>query len=671
MATARVTITKSGRNDTYGLPLVVGTTYTLDYDYARALFNQGFATDADEVFTAGEKAPVFGYGAHGKTVAALKNSDGTESSLQVTDEMAGNKFSEDRLARAKAGDGMQKLLLIGDSLNARMGNAFAALGGWSATVTAIAQGAGATANLTFSATHGIPAGQQVRFSSDALVQSSLRNRWFNFTSTGAATGTISVPADAYDFAYLTYTLSNIAAFTGSAELSIDAIRGFAGSYFQTLFNAFDPFDEVVNLCIPGARSGELLYTDTLAFIKTIDLTQFTNVGITVGINDMAQALDPAITLSNIIEISERCLDAGCFVCIDEVYPQGSMTAAAQIFLQTVNPGLSAYASNRTNVVVNATREIINDPTTDLGSATDLSDGTHLNAVGAVKIGAQRAMAWGKALNRRIHEAFSINTPPSGSKNYLTNPAMTGTGGTVTGPSTGVCATGWTIAAPGTNVTCVGRKHARLALQWRYSTAYALGYVVKPTAANGLYYVCTTAGTSGASAPTWGAVAWATTTDNTATWTAFPSALFEHDKSRGDWQYVQGSVGGAATAQERITLTQTVTLASVGLAAGDWIRGKMRVRVVDSNFAFYMLSIRSGSTINGMFSFCASGGKNSLLTATAQPSNTADGLMVTDWYKIPAGQTTLSFYLEAGCSTGYENSVMRFFATDAVLEKRTW
>lgn len=598
----------------------------------------------------------------GRKIVGIRNVDGSNAKIQITDNLAGNKLDQNKYGLISRGNGAQILLLIGDSLNARMGNAFPSLGGWAATVTAIVQGTGATANLTFSAAHGIPAGQRVRFSADATISSSLRNRWFDFTSTGSAAGTISVPADAYDFEYLTYALTNVVTFSGSAELSIDAIRGFAGSYFQTLFNAFDPFDEVVNLCIPGARSGELAYTDTFAFVKTLDLTQFTHVGITVGINDMAQALDPALTLSNIIEISERCLDAGCFVCIDEVYPQGTMDATKQLFLQTVNPGLHAYATNRVNVVINVTRETINDPATDTGSTVDLIDGTHQNAIGACKIGSTRAKTWN--IKRRANTAF-----PTGTKNYLANPETNGTAGTVTGPSTGVCATSWTISAPGTNVTCIARKHARLALQWRYSTAYALGYVVKPTTANGLYYVCTTAGTSGASAPTWGAVAWATTTDNTATWTAFPSALFEDDKSRGDWQYVQGTVGGTATAQERITLTQTVTLASVGLAAGDWIRGKMRVRVVDSNFAFYMLSIRSGATINGLFSFCACGGKNSFLTATAQPYNTADGLMVTDWYKIPAGQTTLSFYLEAGCSTGYENSVMRVFATDAVLEKR--
>lgn len=166
---------------------------------------------------------------------------------------------------------------------------------------------------------------------------------------------------------------------------------------------------------------------------------------------------------------------------------------------------------------------------------------------------------------------------------------------------------------------------------------------------------------------WGVVPWATTTDNTVTWTAIPKELIDDDYSSADWQYIQGITGGTVTAQERITLAQTVTLASVGLTTGSWIRGKLKVATLDSNFANFMLSIRSGATINGLFAFCADGGKTLFLTSTSQPINSLVGEMVTPWWKIPAGQTQLKFYLEAGAGTGFENSTMRFLATDAVLE----
>ena len=56
--------------------------------------------------------------------------------------------------------------------------------------------------------------------------------------------------------------------------------------------------------------------------------------------------------------------------------------------------------------------------------------------------------------------------------------------------------------------------------WQASHAYALAEVVVPTAGleNGFRYECTTAGTSGAAAPTWNTVEGGTTTDNTVVWT---------------------------------------------------------------------------------------------------------------------------------------------------------
>ena len=53
--------------------------------------------------------------------------------------------------------------------------------------------------------------------------------------------------------------------------------------------------------------------------------------------------------------------------------------------------------------------------------------------------------------------------------------------------------------------------------WIASTAYSLNDIVHPTTANGYYYVCTTAGTSDSTEPTWPTSG--TVADNTAVWTA--------------------------------------------------------------------------------------------------------------------------------------------------------
>lgn len=54
--------------------------------------------------------------------------------------------------------------------------------------------------------------------------------------------------------------------------------------------------------------------------------------------------------------------------------------------------------------------------------------------------------------------------------------------------------------------------------WSSTTAYATGYNVRPTAANGLKYICTTAGTSGMTQPTWPTTTGGTVSDGTVTWT---------------------------------------------------------------------------------------------------------------------------------------------------------
>src|SRR4029453_17975362 len=58
--------------------------------------------------------------------------------------------------------------------------------------------------------------------------------------------------------------------------------------------------------------------------------------------------------------------------------------------------------------------------------------------------------------------------------------------------------------------------------WPLSTAYALGQVIKGVT-NSVLFICSTAGTSGGSEPSWSTTAGQTTTDNTVTWTSLGAA----------------------------------------------------------------------------------------------------------------------------------------------------
>src|ERR1043166_5161230 len=58
--------------------------------------------------------------------------------------------------------------------------------------------------------------------------------------------------------------------------------------------------------------------------------------------------------------------------------------------------------------------------------------------------------------------------------------------------------------------------------WAASTVYALGQVIQGVT-NSVIFICSTAGTSGNSEPSWSTTAGQTTVDNTATWTSLGAA----------------------------------------------------------------------------------------------------------------------------------------------------
>jgi len=93
--------------------------------------------------------------------------------------------------------------------------------------------------------------------------------------------------------------------------------------------------------------------------------------------------------------------------------------------------------------------------------------------------------------------------------------------------------------------------------WASGTSYSVGDVVIPTTANGHMYICTAAGTSGSSEPTWPTMDGNTVTDNTVTWECI---------ANGDLAYHEiAGTGYAAGGQE-------ITTKSLSQSAGDTIFG---------------------------------------------------------------------------------------------------
>jgi len=96
----------------------------------------------------------------------------------------------------------------------------------------------------------------------------------------------------------------------------------------------------------------------------------------------------------------------------------------------------------------------------------------------------------------------------------------------------------------------GKQHC-LDSPWEASTAYILGDYVWPTTFNGYRYVCTTAGTSGASEPTWPTTLGDTVNDGSVVWTciALASAIPEQHEEI----IVLGATGYLATSASVYTV----------------------------------------------------------------------------------------------------------------------
>jgi hypothetical protein len=114
--------------------------------------------------------------------------------------------------------------------------------------------------------------------------------------------------------------------------------------------------------------------------------------------------------------------------------------------------------------------------------------------------------------------------------------------------------------------------------WAATTAYSVGDAVEPTTPNGYRYVCTTAGTSGGSEPTWPTTGIGSTiVDGTVVWT-FVGARHELTEIK----LALTEVGlGSAVAGAALDLGTTLT-SGVGNAVEFWIRVTNAVTTVGDN-----------------------------------------------------------------------------------------
>jgi uncharacterized phage protein (TIGR02218 family) len=155
-----------------------------------------------------------------------------------------------------------------------------------------------------------------------------------------------------------------------------------------------------------------------------------------------------------------------------------------------------------------------------------------------------------------------------------------------------------------------------ATEWTASRAYVAGDVVSATTFDKRRYVCTTAGTSDSSEPTWTTTIDATTADNTVVWTAKPALVWD---------------GEVTSVTDRASFADSA-LVDAGVVTADWFK-------------------------YGLLTWLA--GNNAGIESEVKTSNASTGAL-TLWKAMPYTiQTSDTFRLEVGCDKAKDTCVSKF------------
>jgi hypothetical protein len=174
----------------------------------------------------------------------------------------------------------------------------------------------------------------------------------------------------------------------------------------------------------------------------------------------------------------------------------------------------------------------------------------------------------------------------------------------------------------------------IAATWAASTAYTAGQYVVPTTFSsitgpvGKVFKCTTAGTSGSSAPTWPTTAGGTVTDGTVVWTEV-SALF----AAGTFTGAEPSTSGTGYARVHVANTTTNFPTPTG--------GDPATTANSPAIVFPSTTASWGQIVGVVFYDASSGGTaRSWSPLSGAPSGAATAVGQTP--QIAASQLTLAF-----------------------------
>lgn len=238
----------------------------------------------------------------------------------------------------------------------------------------------------------------------------------------------------------------------------------------------------------------------------------------------------------------------------------------------LNRTLRNYCAVTPNLPLADFAAVLSDVNSNTGNPMSI-----YSMVTGVHLKARAARACGETV-ANVLESYGAarRTAPNNAETWAVNNAssniapvarMTASGGAVSTGCTGVVSSGIVaLRTNGSNATAVAAtvpRRVQDTTAWASATAYTVGAVRRATVldpSKTFAYVCTTAGTSGASEPTWPTVAGQTVTDNGTVWTCIRTS--STDKP-GYWQALV--VTGAGAGAETVSLNAYFGVGSGGTA----------------------------------------------------------------------------------------------------------
>jgi hypothetical protein len=150
--------------------------------------------------------------------------------------------------------------------------------------------------------------------------------------------------------------------------------------------------------------------------------------------------------------------------------------------------------------------------------------------------------------------------------------------------------------------------------WTATTAYSVGDTVLPATPNGHIYKCTTAGTSGSSAPgTWNTGAGSTTTDGTVVWTEMTTLILAGSlpqeasytgyarvsvaSSTSNWNATQGGTGTSNGTTGQTSNIGTVTFGAPTGNQPGVVAGMFLADASSAGDVLYWAMLTNPKTIN--------------------------------------------------------------------------